>query len=103
MARAHRWELGLDPDAFSNAFRALEGPATQTHVEHSRALLARVGGSGFPTFALEIAGRFTPVDIGPYLGNALAWRAWLAQQVAGDAAAVPGESVLACNPDGCVQ
>jgi putative protein-disulfide isomerase len=80
-------DLGLDVDAFGRACERLRGVATQTHIEQSRALLARVGGQGFPTFALEIDGRFTRVDSGPYLGQPDAWRAWLAQQV-GAASAV---------------
>ena len=41
-------ELGLGVDAFSSAYDRLEGAATQAHMEQSRALLARIGGQGFP-------------------------------------------------------
>lgn len=41
-------DIGLDPAAFSDAFEALTGPATQAHFADSRQLLARVGGGGFP-------------------------------------------------------
>lgn len=92
--------MGLDAEAFSHAFQALEGPATRAHIEQSRALLASVGGKGFPTFVLELAARFTAVNIGPYLGQPMAWRTWLTEQVAG-AAAVPGDSGLVCSLDGC--
>ena len=72
-------ELGLGVEAFGSAYGRLQGAATQTHIEQSRALLARIGGQGFPTFALELDGRFTIVDIGPYLGQPDAWRTRLAQ------------------------
>jgi putative protein-disulfide isomerase len=60
-----------------------------------------VGGGGFPTFALEHDGFFTPVDIGPYLGQPQAWRAWLARQVGAAPATAPGNGSFACDPDGC--
>ena len=93
-------ELGLDVEAFVRAYERLQGAATQTHIDQSRALLARVGGHGFPTFALELDGRFTTVDIGPYLGQPDAWRTWLTQQVGG-ATAAAGDTPLSCSLDGC--
>ena len=94
-------ELGIDAEAFGGAFQRLQGAATQAHIEQSRALLARVGGRGFPTFALEQAGRFTLVDIGPYLGRPQAWQAWLTEQLSStDEAAAPGPLPV-CGIDGC--
>lgn len=95
-------DIGLTRDAFGGVFHALQGMATEAHICDSRALLARVGGHGFPTFALELDGAFVRVDIGPFLGNPQAWRTWLTQQAAGVMAAAPGDSVLACRPDGRV-
>lgn len=94
-------ELGMDASAFGSAYERLQGAPTQTHIEQSRALLARIGGHGFPTFALERDGRFTLVDIGPYLGRPDAWRTWLAQQVGGANAAATGDTPLVCGLDGC--
>ena len=94
-------ELGLDVEGFRRAYDTLQGPATQAHIVESRALMARVGGNGFPTFALEIDGRFTVVDIGPYMGQPYAWRTWLTQQVGGDIAAPAGDTALVCGLDGC--
>ena len=74
-------EVRLNRDAFGSVFRTLEGAATQAHIGQSRALMARVGGHGFPTFALEIDARLTHVDIGPFLGQPDAWRDWLTQQL----------------------
>ena len=71
-------ELGLDAEAFRVAYERPQGAATQAHIEESRALLARVGGHGFPTFALERDGQFTVVDISRYLGQPEAWRSRLA-------------------------
>lgn len=94
-------DIGLDGNAFARAFEALQGAATQAHIDQSRALLRRLGRSGFPTFALERDGRFESVDIGPYLGQPDAWRAWLRQQVAGREAVAPAGTGLACSLDGC--
>jgi putative protein-disulfide isomerase len=90
--------IGLDAAAFRDAFQRLQGAATQAHIEDSRSLLARVGGRGFPTFVLEEEGRFTTVDIGPYLGQPDAWRGWLAQQVGATPA---GDTPPVCGLHGC--
>jgi len=79
----------------------LEGKVTQEHIDHSRALLARVGGQGFPTFALERDGQFTRVEIGPYLGQQAAWTAWLTQQLPADSLGAQADAAFVCGPDGC--
>lgn len=94
-------DIGLDGPAFDQAFGQLAGAATRTHIAESRALLAQVGGQGFPTFVLQSGERFTVVDIGPYLGRVPQWQAWLAQQ-ATPAASTTVASSFACAPDGCV-
>lgn len=94
-------EIGLDVNAFGSAYQRLQGAATQAHIEHSRALLARIGGHGFPTFALERDGRFTVVDIGAYLGQPDAWRSWLTRQLGGATAAATADTPLVCGLDGC--
>ena len=94
-------ELGLDVEAFGGVYARLQGAATQAHIEQSRALLARICGRGFPTFALERDGRFTIVDIGPYLGQPDVWRSWLTQQVGGASAAATGDTPPVCGLDGC--
>ena len=94
-------EVGLDAADFGSAYDKLQGTATQAHIEQSRALLARIGGHGFPTFALERDGCFTIVDIGPYLGQPDAWRTWLTRQLGGATATATGDTTLVCGPDGC--
>jgi putative protein-disulfide isomerase len=94
-------QLGLDVEAFSSAYDRLQGAATQAHIEQSRALLARIGGRGFPAFALERDEQFTTVDIDPYLGQPDAWRTWLTQQVSAATGAVTGDAPLSCGLDGC--
>ena len=95
-------EVGLGDDVFSRAYAALQGAATQTHIEQSRALLARLGGHGFPTFALERDGRFTIVDIGPCLGRPPdARRTWLTQQVDGANGVATAGTPQVCGFDGC--
>ncbi|MEP7099689.1 MAG: DsbA family protein [Burkholderiales bacterium] len=71
--------IGLEREAFVAAFGRASGEPTRAHMAASRALLARVGGQGFPTFALERDGRFETIDIGPYLGRTDAWTSWLGQ------------------------
>lgn len=92
--------IGLEREPFVRAFDRISGAETQAHMVESRALLARVGGDGFPTFALEHDGRIFAVDVGPYFGNVAAWREWLALEVksAAPAAVSPGET---CGLDGC--
>ena len=94
-------ELGLGADAFGSAYGRLQGAATQAHIEQSRALLARVGGHGFPTFAMELDGQFTTVDIGPYLGQPDAWRSWLTK-VASAASTAAEDLPPSCAMDGCI-
>jgi putative protein-disulfide isomerase len=86
-------QMGLEPDAFQQAFNEAD---TDRHIKDSRALLANVGGQGFPTFALEQDGQFTLVDIGPWLGKPQAFAHWLSQSL------VAKESAFqACGLDGC--
>ncbi|HSV53471.1 MAG TPA: DsbA family protein [Burkholderiaceae bacterium] len=62
-------ELGLVPGTFEQALQRAEGEATQRHIAESRALLAKLGGHGFPTFALERDGRIDLIDIHQYLAR----------------------------------
>lgn len=63
-------QLGLDGAAFEAAYAQQAGAATQQHIAASRALLAQVGGQGFPTFVLDDgAGGLSVIDIGEFLGQ----------------------------------
>lgn len=63
-------ELGLDGAAFQAEYARQAGAATQQHIDASRALLAQVGGQGFPTFVLDDGrGKLSVIDIGDYLGQ----------------------------------
>ena len=63
-------ELGLDGAAFQAEYARQAGAATQQHIDASRALLAQVGGQGFPTFVLDDgSGKLSVIDIGDYLGQ----------------------------------
>ncbi|WP_223457437.1 DsbA family protein [Pseudomonas sp. GL-RE-19] len=88
--------MGLDREAFERAFRAAD---TEGHIRNSRALLAKVGGQGFPTLALEHNDQFTLIDIGPWLGKPQAFAQWLSQLLPDQDANI---SVAACGLDGCV-
>jgi putative protein-disulfide isomerase len=93
-------EIGLEREAFARAFEQARGKPTQAHIAASRALLARVGGGGFPTFALEREGRLEIVDIGPHLGHSDTWNAWLCAYPPG-ATTSSTERAFDCSLDGC--
>jgi putative protein-disulfide isomerase len=82
-------------EAFAAAFKPVD---TQAHVKASRALLARLGGQGFPTLALEQDGQFTLIDISPWLGKPQAFADWLGQAIVADGAA---QSPAQCGLAGC--
>ncbi|MBC3375611.1 DsbA family protein [Pseudomonas sp. SWRI92] len=87
--------VGLESQAFQATMLTVD---VQAHVQDSRALLARVGGQGFPTLALEQDGQYRVIDIGPWLGKPQAFVDWL-KQIA--PAAASGQSFEACGLDGC--
>ena len=93
-------ELGMSPDVFTQALQRVEGAGTQRHFAESRALLSRLGGHGFPTFALERDGRFELIEVSQYLARPQQWLDWLKTQV--PAAAAPEAAMeFGCSPDGC--
>ncbi|MFJ2366023.1 DsbA family protein [Pseudomonas sp. NPDC087697] len=92
--------MGLEAESFKREFKDALANETQDHIKKSRALLAQVGGQGFPTLALEQHGQFTLVDIGPWLGKPEAFAAWLSQSVATQASESTSP-VQACGLDGC--
>ncbi|WP_287496287.1 DsbA family protein [Pandoraea sp. CB10b_02] len=106
-------QLGLARDAFAKAFDAQDAHALMLHFRDSRAWLARAGGSGFPTFALEVDGRLERLEPGRYLGRPDAWRDALRERVlkaqaaqeAQEARAASGDGDAAplpqCGPQGC--
>jgi putative protein-disulfide isomerase len=86
--------IGFEAEAFRRSFIEVD---VQAHFVTSRALLAKVGGQGFPTLALERDGRLTLIDIGPWLGKPEAFAQWLKQ-------ATPlhdSAPAAVCGLDGC--
>ena len=74
-------ELGLEPNEFS---KALEH-ATKQLVEHfhsTQKLLARVGGRGFPTFAVEQGSETVNIHLGQFLGKPQEFRNAVERMVA---------------------
>jgi putative protein-disulfide isomerase len=61
--------IGLDGARFDAALSEVEGDALQAHIAETRALMARVGAQGFPSFVLEVDGRLTPIDTGRFMGQ----------------------------------
>jgi putative protein-disulfide isomerase len=95
-------ELGLDPAAFTATFARLAGAATERHFSESREWLARSGGQGFPTMALELAdGTLKRLDIGPWLGRADEWREYLRRQAPSEAAGEAPVGNPVCGIDSC--
>src|SRR5471032_1508784 len=88
-------DMGLEQAAFQAAFKVAD---TGGHIKTSRALLAKVGGQGFPTFALEQNGQFTVIDIGPWLGKPEAFAKWLHQALPSSVNSAPLQS---CGLNGC--
>ncbi|SSW73348.1 hypothetical protein AVE30378_05701 [Achromobacter veterisilvae] len=74
-------DIGLDPAAFGAAFAAAQGAETASHIAASRQLLARLGGSGFPTLALERGGACTLLEPSRYLGRPAQWQADLRARI----------------------
>jgi putative protein-disulfide isomerase len=70
-------EIGLDQALFDSKFAELGGVATQAHIAASRALLARIGGQGFPTFALQRGTQIEVLDAGRFFGQTETWKAVL--------------------------
>jgi putative protein-disulfide isomerase len=72
--------LGIPREEFTAAFaQAMQGPGG--HIRESRELLARVGGQGFPTFALEKDGQLKMLASAQYLGKPAAWQEMLAREL----------------------
>ncbi|HSV53085.1 MAG TPA: DsbA family protein [Burkholderiaceae bacterium] len=94
-------ELRLPREPFEQALYRAEGAATQRHIAESRALLAQLGGHGFPTFALERDGRFDLVAMGQYVARPQQWQDWLKAQVPVTDSSEAGME-FGCSPDGCV-
>lgn len=68
-------DIGLDAAAFASAYDAHAGAPTEKHFAESHRWLARAGGQGFPTLALEIptedpeATELVKIEVGPFLGR----------------------------------
>jgi len=89
-------ELGLALPAFSTAIAQVD---SDSHMRTSRALLASVGGQGYPTLVLEREGQLQVIDIGPFLGKPERFVQWLEREFQ------PGRSKTSaaafCAQDGC--
>lgn len=69
-------QFGLEN--FESAYRHFEGALTREHIQHSRGLLSELGGSGFPTFALESNAGWRMLNSAQYLGHPERWAEMLA-------------------------
>jgi putative protein-disulfide isomerase len=92
--------IGLDGAAFAVALGEAEGGPLQAHIGATRALMARVGAQGFPSFVLEAEGRLAAVDTGHLMGQPAAFARWLRETCAG-AALRPAAPAYGCGLDAC--
>lgn len=74
-------DIGLDGAAFDAAYAAARGAETASHIAGSRQLLARLGGTGFPTLALERGGAYELLEPSRYLGRPEQWQADLRARI----------------------
>lgn len=70
-------EIGIERAVFDTEFSKALGSGVQAHMTDSRRLLSRVGGEGFPTFALETARGLAMLVSSRWLGKPAEWRAAL--------------------------
>lgn len=75
-------DIGIARAVFDAEFLKALGSAVQAHMADSRRLLARVGGQGFPTFALETPRGLAMLDSSRWLGKPADWRAALETAIA---------------------
>ena len=96
-------ELGLKPARFEETFNRLAGAASEQHFSDSRRWLARCGGQGFPTVALEHAdGALQRLDVGAWLGRVDGWREHLRKLAPKEAETASPQADPVCGIDGCV-
>ncbi|ANY16944.1 DsbA family protein [Bordetella pseudohinzii] len=75
-------EIGLAAGEFTIRWEQLTGAALHAHIADSRALLERLGGTGFPTFALQTVHGYTVLEPGRYLGRPAEWQHMLRTRIA---------------------
>lgn len=92
--------LGLAPAQFADALDRQTGAAVQVHFEDTRTLMEEVGAQGFPSFALDIGGVMTGVDVSRYLGRPQEFQDWLREQT--HPSTIPTGHRLACDANGCI-
>jgi putative protein-disulfide isomerase len=92
--------IGLDPQVFNAAFSEILGADTQAHIKNSRQWLAKIGGQGFPTLALEQDEQLHLIDISPWLGKPEAFAEWLRQTVAISIQSTQSSAPM-CGLQGC--
>lgn len=89
-------ELGLALPAFSAAIAQID---SESHMRTSRALLASVGGQGYPTLVLEREGQLQVIDIGPFLGKPERFVQWLDREFQPSLSKMPPAAF--CAQEGC--
>ncbi|MEN4919990.1 DsbA family protein [Achromobacter spanius] len=78
-------DIELDAAAFAAAYADADGAPTAAHIAASRKLLGQLGGTGFPTLALERDGVYALLEPSRYLGRPEQWQAHLRERIQGAA------------------
>lgn len=70
-------EIDLDIEQYQQDYLQQGGDSLESHIHHSRQLLAQSGSSGFPTLLIQQQGKWLRVPLQNYLGDADKWQQFL--------------------------
>ena len=93
-------ELGLDREMFAAALTTAY-KHTGHHFSETRALLAKVGARGFPTFILENQGVLQRLDHTPFVGDPIGWKRALDLMHTLTSAQEPTDDLTGCTQGSC--
>jgi len=94
-------DLGLDTQAYTNAYDKLQGTETASHIATSRAQMAQLGARGFPTLVLVYGTQQEVLPLDRYLGQPAAWQAWLRDRLANVGSKSQPSQQLTCDTATC--
>ncbi|MFG6428379.1 DsbA family protein [Roseateles sp. LYH14W] len=92
--------IGLAEADFADELARQSAGPVQTHIQQTRAFMARTGVRGFPGFILETPAGLSRLDAMAYLGRPLDFAAVL-QGLAGQPPVGPDDAATLCAVDGC--
>lgn len=94
--------IGLESTAFVRALEAAKRGEVHSHIAETRRLMAEIGGQGFPTFALESAGRIKILSVSKFFGRPDELSVWLRHELSNEGAGSnDAKAGRICGPEGC--